>query len=361
MNIQIAATMAIDISGILLLILLILPMFGQTMDRKMFAVASAGLLHIVARGETVLCAVIAQHDPADRSMHPYILLSLILDAVAILLIIICCILTDGDGKIRFFDRQTPISVSMSADLILPLLAALLVENVLVGVRCLGFALAVSILLCRERLRRASEQALSEKERVLNIRQAKLMSEQMQPHFIFNSLMSIQELCYTDGEKAAKCIEDFSGYLRGNIDALTSEELIPFSVELEHIGQYIALEQAGSERQFSVEYDFGVQDFMLPALTVQPIVENAVKHSALCRRDGKGKVVIRTEEAGRFVRITVSDNGSGGCTITEKQKRHQSIGLQNVRTRLETQCGGNISFSRNGSGTDAVITIPLEKH
>ena len=356
MNIQIAATMAIDISGILL-ILLILPMFGQTMDRKMFAVASAGLLHIVARGETVLCAVIAQHDPADRSMHPYILLSLILDAVAILLIIICCILTDGDGKIRFFDRQTPISVSMSADLIL----ALLVENVLVGVRCLGFALAVSILLCRERLRRASEQALSEKERVLNIRQAKLMSEQMQPHFIFNSLMSIQELCYTDGEKAAKCIEDFSGYLRGNIDALTSEELIPFSVELEHIGQYIALEQAGSERQFSVEYDFGVQDFMLPALTVQPIVENAVKHSALCRRDGKGKVVIRTEEAGRFVRITVSDNGSGGCTITEKQKRHQSIGLQNVRTRLETQCGGNISFSRNGSGTDAVITIPLEKH
>lgn len=186
---------------------------------------------------------------------------------------------------------------------------------------------------------------------------KLLVAQIQPHFIFNSLATIQSLCYTDSEAAADCIDVFGDYLRANINSLSSEEPILFDSELKHIQQYIMLEKAGTDAEFDVEFDLGVKSFRVPPLTVQPIVENAIKHGALTRRDGTGKVVVRTEEKDGSVIITVTDNGIG-AKLTEKQSRHRSVGIENVRRRLEVQCGGTFEMNFTGDGGTAVITLPL---
>lgn len=188
---------------------------------------------------------------------------------------------------------------------------------------------------------------------------KLLVAQIQPHFIFNSLMCIQDLCYTDGETAAQCLEDFAGYLRGHIDAITSDFFVPFETELEHIQQYIALEKAGRNIPFEVKFILNVTDFNIPALTVQPIVENAVKHGALSHRNGTGKVIIRSEKVGDAIHISVEDNGQN-ASLAEKQKNHRSIGIENVRKRLSAQCDGILDISINENGTKAVIIIPKQK-
>ena len=112
------------------------------------------------------------------------------------------------------------------------------------------------------------------------------------------------------------------------------------------------------KEYTNGRELNEKDFKIPALTVQPIVENAVKHGALSRKDGTGKVVVTTENVGQFVRITVADNGIGAA-ITDKQKQHRNVGLSNARSRIQTQCGGTLTINYGENGTRAVITIPKE--
>ena len=168
---------------------------------------------------------------------------------------------------------------------------------------------------------------------------KLLTAQIQPHFIFNSLSTVQSLCYTDSEAAADIISVFGDYLRGNIDSLASEKPILFSTELEHIRQFIALQKAGTDVEFEVNFELGVTGFKVPPLTVQPIVENA-------------------EEKDNTVIITVNDNGIG-AHFTDQQREHYSVGIENARKRLEILCGGALEISFTGGGCTAVITLPKE--
>ncbi|MCR5168479.1 MAG: histidine kinase [Oscillospiraceae bacterium] len=188
---------------------------------------------------------------------------------------------------------------------------------------------------------------------------KLLVMQMQPHFIFNALATIQSLCYTDSDAAADCIDVFGDYLRANIDSISSDEMISFGAELEHIEQYIKLEKASTDVHFDVIYELGVNDFMIPPLTVQPVVENAIKHGVLTRRDGTGVLKIKTDKTDCAIRITVTDNGSG-ASLTEKQKEHKSVGTENVRQRLAIQCGGTLDIETTENGAVSVIVIPTDK-
>ena len=187
---------------------------------------------------------------------------------------------------------------------------------------------------------------------------KLLTAQIQPHFIFNSLSTVQSLCYTDSEAAADIISVFGDYLRGNIDSLASEKPILFSTELEHIRQFIAIQKAGTDVEFEVNFELGVTGFKVPPLTVQPIVENAIKHGALTRRDGTGRVTVKTEEKDNTVIITVNDNGIG-AHFTDRQREHYSVGIENARKRLEIQCGGALEICFTEGGCTAVITLPKE--
>ena len=203
----------------------------------------------------------------------------------------------------------------------------------------------------------TETQLYENRLDLERQRNKLLVAQMQPHFIFNSLATIQALCYTDSEAAADCINVFGDYLRANIDSISSDDLITFSSELKHIEQYVKLEKAGTDIHINMIYELEVQDFMIPPLTIQPIVENAIKYGALTRRDGTGYVRIRTEEIGEKIRITVTDNGIG-ASLTKKQKEHHSVGIQNVRQRLTLKCGGTLEQNiTHHNGAVSVIEIP----
>ena len=201
-----------------------------------------------------------------------------------------------------------------------------------------------------------ERALVEREKELADSKVRLLLEQIQPHFIFNSLSAIEELCMEDPEKAGRCVHDFSGYLRTNLDAMSENRLISLEEELENVRQYIALEEADPCCGFAVKYDIKVKDVMIPVLSVEPLVENAIQHG-LASSGTDGTVWISSEMGDGEVIISVRDNGTGLKHVSEQQKKRRGIGVDNVRKRLEAQCGGYLVYEILDNGTRAMIHIP----
>ena len=173
----------------------------------------------------------------------------------------------------------------------------------------------------------------------------IMVLQMRPHFIYNALTSIYCICGQDQEKARQAIKDFTTYLRKNFTAIASEEPIPFSSELEHTRAYLAVEQAQYEDALFVEYDTPHTMFRIPPLTLQPIVENSVKHG----RDpytGSFHISIRTRKTNSGSEIVVTDNGRG---FDPNDNSDPGIALNNIRQRLEMMCGGSLAITLGDSG------------
>ena len=148
---------------------------------------------------------------------------------------------------------------------------------------------------------AHEQALEAEQRI------QIMMTQIQPHFLFNTLSTIQALCRIDPEKASETTEKFGTYLRMNIDSLSQASLIPFQKELEHTKIYADIEMIRFP-YIHISYDIQEDDFELPALSIQPIVENAIRHGVRGRYNGTVKVVTRADE--NEIIIAVTDNGKG---------------------------------------------------
>ncbi|MCR5283139.1 MAG: histidine kinase [Lachnospiraceae bacterium] len=264
---------------------------------------------------------------------------------------------DKDGAFRVVHRQSPVSVGCVAANIIPLVVAIGMDAIFPEFSFFGLAHAVTISVFYLIYRSREEKRLDEEARAIAMERSRFLADQMRPHFIFNALMCIEDLCYTDPEMAAKRLEDFSGFLRGNLEAMTSGDKIPFSIEMEHIRQYIMLERVGSSYEFEVKEDLQATDFSIPPLTIQPIVENAVRHGALGRRDHNGRVSIHTEQIGRFVRITVEDNGNGEEDLTSNQKQHKGVALENVKKRIALY-DGTIKEETGDKGTRVVITLPV---
>ena len=200
--------------------------------------------------------------------------------------------------------------------------------------------------------------IAEKKEEIENLQLNMVITQMQPHFVFNVLNIIYYLCAKDTKLAQTAIDRFSSYLRANIDSLVSEDLAPFSKELEHVKNYLDLEKLRFDDELEVEYDIGPSDFHIPMLVVQPLVENAVKHGIAKSSDG-GKIIIRTIEDFENFYIYVVDNGVGFDPRKKPANDGRShIGIENVRFRIEKRVNGELDiFSTKGKGTTAVITVP----
>lgn len=184
----------------------------------------------------------------------------------------------------------------------------------------------------------------------------IMLSQIQPHFLYNTLNAISKLCY-DNPEANRALLTFSTYLRGNMDALAENKLISFEKELEHVQQYLWLEILRFEEKLKVFYEIQTTGFMLPALTLQPLVENAVRYGVSKKRSG-GTVIIHTEEMEDNFRITVTDDGIGFDTEKPPKDGRSHTGIPNVRGRLSAMCSGTLTIeSTIGKGTIAVIEIP----
>lgn len=209
------------------------------------------------------------------------------------------------------------------------------------------------------------------------RQLKLetMYSQIGHHFIFNALNSIYGLVDKDPQKAKKAINYFSNYLRVNIDAIGKTGPIPVSEEIKHIESYTWIEKMRFEDNLEVEIDAKETNFCVPALSVQPLVENAIKHG-IHKKLGKGKVTVRTYEAEDAYVIEVIDDGIGfdAKELMKKWEENQAVahgrpvnpmdpskrehvGLFNVKERLISEGVGDLTIeSTPGEGTTARITI-----
>ena len=198
-----------------------------------------------------------------------------------------------------------------------------------------------------------DQFMRQQREIANQR-ASIMVLQMRPHFVSNAMMSIYYLCDKDPQKAKQVTLDFTAYLRKNFTALASEDTIPFTSELEHTRAYLAVEQAQFEDSLFVSFDTPHTLFRVPPLTLQPIVENSVKHGLRASNDPIHiSVVTRKTDTGN--EIIVEDDGPGFDPVDDNEPH---IALDNIRQRLEWMCKGKLTIApREGGGTSVKVTIP----
>ena len=204
-----------------------------------------------------------------------------------------------------------------------------------------------------------ERELLDKKVELSENKVSLLMEQIHPHFIYNALQQIALLSDEDTTKVKPAILNFSQYLRKNFEALTNEKMIPFSQEMEHVDAYVNLSKVLPSRNFEIEKNFEITDFKIPALTVQPLVENAIYYGIGMSEAGD-VIRIETKEEGGYVLVKVIDDGHGKQTELSTQKKHKSVGTANVKTRLKILCEGEMTLNRSDEGTEAVIKIPAAK-
>ena len=184
-----------------------------------------------------------------------------------------------------------------------------------------------------------------------------MISQIRPHFIYNTLGSIEQLCKLDPPKAGDLVHNFSKYLRGNFGELDNPKPILISQEMEHVRHYINIENVRFP-DMTFTFEMNSDDFHIPALTVQPIVENAVKHGLMKLPRG-GTIRVVAYETDVAYCVSVVDDGVG-FDVGALSDDRTHVGLRNIRERLTVMVGGTLDIeSTPGAGTRVLITIPKE--
>ena len=241
--------------------------------------------------------------------------------------------------------------------LIPLMAAIIIHSfvlifllVYIGISISSFAMFYIILFDQ------IEQYMHQQREIAR-QQASILILQMRPHFIYNTMTSIYYLCDQDPQKAKQVTLDFTTYLRRNFTAIASGDTIPFAEALEHTRAYLAVEQAQFDEGLFVDYDTAYTQFRLPPLTLQPIVENAVKHG-MDPEAAPLHITIRTCLRSAVVELIITDNGPG---YTPADDNEPHIALKNIRQRLEMMCGGKLLILPNeGGGTAVKVLIPLRR-
>ena len=245
-------------------------------------------------------------------------------------------------------------------IIIPL-SSCVIQLAVRGIALINVGITISTLVILMNVQFEREMLLKDQEKALAEGRIDIMLSQIQPHFLYNSLGVIYHLCESDPVTARKAIKHFSDFLRGNMDSLKNRGPIPFEAELNHVKNYLYLEQQRFGDKLRVVYQINVEDFVIPPLTLQPLVENAVQHGILHRRNG-GTVLIRTEETDSYAVVIIQDNGVGmeKAQKTQTLGEHSHIGISNVRARLEEMVSGSMEMESSSYGTTVMIRIPWEE-
>ena len=200
------------------------------------------------------------------------------------------------------------------------------------------------------------QFTTEYERALLAEQRiQVMIAQTQPHFLYNVLPTIQKLCKVDPVKAYQAAERFHVYLLQNNEYLQNTGMIPFRKELEHMSEYVEIEKM-QYPNVQMELDLRVEDFQLPALSLQPVVEEAFCHGI--GELEKGVIRVTTSLEGDVYEVIIWDNGRRVDASAESTKLTYHIGMKDIAERLKEMCGGTVeSEGFVGEGTIVTIRIP----
>jgi len=252
-----------------------------------------------------------------------------------------------------------------SDAVIPIFIGVVVVVATITDVCLGKNLPVSFLTVAMtsgclfyyiwlhlRLVREYEKSLLAEQRI------QIMMSQIQPHFLYNTLATIQALCSTDPQTAARTVEKFGNYLRQNLAALSETDLIPLKKELEHTRIYTEIELLMFP-EIQIEYNIVDGNFRLPALSIQPLVENSIRHGVRGVRSPLITITTRKEKDEHV--IVISDNGKGFDAGTEFKSGGTHIGIRNVRERLEKMCNGTLDITSSpGEGCTVTMRIPIRK-
>lgn len=224
---------------------------------------------------------------------------------------------------------------------------------------IAFDLSVNVI-DRWRMNKIQQRALeaAKIEQKLQEARLELALYQIKPHFLQNALMSIKVLCRTRPKEAEQAIYDFAVFLRGNMNALESTELIPFREECKTIERYLHIEKIRFGERLQVQWDIQEEDFKIPPLTIQPLVENAVCHG-ICQKMEGGTVQIRSFRKEGEICIEILDDGVGFDTGGLNDA--DGIGIKNLRLRLREFLNATLEIeSKKGEGCRQTVHIPRKE-
>lgn len=217
------------------------------------------------------------------------------------------------------------------------------------------ALSHAVFIRREAQDRALREAFLE-TRLIEV-QLKTLQQQLHPHFLFNTLHAVSALMHRDVNAANKVLVQLSDLLRMSLDSGRQQEW-RLSNELEFLDKYLQIEKARFGDRLTMDFEVEPDTFsaLVPALILQPLVENAIKHG-VAPHSRHGHVEIRASQADGVLRLQVSDNGPG--PVTADKVRSGGIGLTNIRSRLEHHFGGlgRLYLDRKPDGFSAEVTLP----
>lgn len=214
-------------------------------------------------------------------------------------------------------------------------------------------------------------ALETKASLVSKAELKALQSQINPHFLFNAINTIVSFCRTNPNKARELLLELGDFFRKNLQSC--DRYVSLREECNHIRAYLAIEQARFSDRLDVieQISEEVLSWQLPGLTLQPLIENAIKHGIYPLNSG-GQVIVSAVEKEGFLIIKIIDNGIGipdeklkllqsGATI---QSKGLGIGLKNVEQRLEYAYHGQAEFaitSNYGRGTVVTLRIPETPH
>jgi sensor histidine kinase YesM len=220
----------------------------------------------------------------------------------------------------------------------------------------------------ERRLREEERELMEKERALREAQFISLQDQIQPHFLFNALNTIARMALFEGaaetERLSLALGRLFRYALG-----APESMVPLSAELGIVEEYLAFQalRFGDRLTWTISAQTAAKKVLIPRFTIQPFVENAVRHGIEPREEGGGVSVEAHKKGGRLV-LRIEDTGIGMASVPKGKGKGgigselEGIGIANVRKRLELRYGHDAHLSirsEAGKGTNVLISIPLE--
>ena len=263
-------------------------------------------------------------------------------------LVIILALTTSNKQLKISDK-----IVFAIYCLLPLFA-IIIQNLLPGyaIAYLSIIFSIEILFLFVNVKKNI--ALINEAKRAKEAEVKMMSSQIKPHFIYNTLSSISMLIKIDPENAQKGLDDFTEYLRANLTSISDTGLTSFENELKHIETYLSLEKIRFDERLNVVFDIKTSDFSVPPLSIQPLVENAVKHGVLKRIQG-GTITIKSYENDEAYFVEVIDDGVGFNTNDSSLTSGNHIGLNNVKYRLSTMCRGELTInSIIDKGTTMVV-------
>jgi two-component system, LytTR family, sensor kinase len=190
-----------------------------------------------------------------------------------------------------------------------------------------------------------------------------LQAQIKPHFLYNALNAIANVCEKDGKTAGKLIIDLAIYLRGSLEFNHLDKKVTIEKELEFVDTYFNIEQARFGQKIQLLKEIAIPlDYPIPVLILQPLVENAVRHGISKKQDG-GRVIVRVMKLEDGIGIEIEDDGVGIVAenlvvLLSEERNNQGVGLLNIHHRLLRLYGIGLDISSEvGSGTCVRLVIP----